>query len=50
MYALEWYSQMANTLDGLVDLAKQLNDRNKEELGIEQEELDEIGNLLDEKK
>ncbi|WP_304649187.1 hypothetical protein, partial [uncultured Duncaniella sp.] len=47
MYALEWYSQMANTLDGLVDLAKQLNERNKEELGIEQEELDEIGKLLD---
>ena len=47
IYALEWYSQMANTLDNLVDIAKQLNERNKQELGIEQQELDEIGKLLD---
>ena len=47
VYALEWYSQMTNTLDNLVDIAKQLNERNKQELGIEQQELDEIGKLLD---
>ena len=47
IYALEWYSQMANTLDELVEVAKQLNERNKDELGIEQKELDEIGKLLD---
>lgn len=47
MYALELYSQLTSTLDNLVKLAKQLNERNKEELGIEQEELDEIGKLLD---
>lgn len=50
IYALEWHGQLTNTLDNLVELARQLNERNKEDLGIGQEELDEIGKLLEENK
>lgn len=46
-YALEVHGYTTEALVSMTNLILQLNDRNKEVLDITQEELDEVGNLLD---
>lgn len=46
-YALEIHHSTLPLLAYLIDVAHKLNDRNKQILGITQQELDEVGNLLD---
>lgn len=46
-YAMEVHHSALPLLTYLIDVAHKLNDRNKQILGITQEELDEVGNLLE---
>ena len=46
-YAMEVHHSALPLLTYLIDVAHKLNDRNKQILGITQEKLDEVGNLLD---
>lgn len=46
-YILHMHNSSITLLSTLINIARQLNERNKEVLGIPQHELDEIGNLLD---
>lgn len=41
------HSQYAVFLKQLADITKQLNERNKEAIGLTQDELDEVGNLME---
>lgn len=46
-YILHMHNSSITLLSTLINIARQLNERNKEVLSITQHELDEIGNLLD---
>ncbi|TGX84170.1 hypothetical protein E5358_00605 [Palleniella muris] len=46
-YAIDMQANITPILVSVNDIARQLNERNKEVLGITQDELDEVGNLLD---
>ena len=45
---LEYQHSSVNLMRGLVDVVARLNDYNKQQLKVSQDELDEMGNLLDE--
>ena len=49
-YAINVHGYTIPFIKSVNDLTRQLNERNKEVLGITQEELDEVGNLLDKNK